>query len=229
MDIVDGQGKVASGMHGYIFNTEQHKNGGGGFGCPAHLSANSSDTSARSACAVIPHRFNLPCRPSSLDVTAKARTRACGTIGWDNINASIAAITPHLSVPLLREPHVSRASTPDSELCRFYSERIGVAIAWKTLLVPFNSCERFTNPIILGVPTIGHPYYQCTRELDPEGTFLCADGACVNRTVEKLRAGALTAEFQRLRQRVLAQMSDAALARSYRDLFATVLATKVNV
>ena len=168
-------------------------------------------------CAAIPHLFNLNCRSSKLLASEHMRTNgSVAVLGWTpTVHAQVRALRPFVDLPLEAEPK----QEDFKGLCPWYETRVRVAIAWKTNNKSSGACERFTNPIWLNLPTIGHVFYDCQRELDPDGTFLCGDGSCVNRTIESFRTGSLDEPFQRLVQRVKLATRANTIARMYASFF----------
>ena len=174
---------------------------------------------ASQCCAAIPHLFNLKCRPSKLQASEKIRGNgSVAVLGWHNATTTLGvfeSLRPFVDLPLQQEPQTDRFS----RLCSWYETHISVAIAWKTNNKSKGACERFTNPIWLNLPTIGHVFYDCQREFDPEGTFLCGNTSCINRTIQSFRAGLLDEPFQRLVDRVKRATNAEALRKRYASFF----------
>ena len=75
--------------------------------------------------------------------------------------------------------------------------------------------ERFTNPIVYGVPTIGHRSYYSFAHYEHAGPFLCADAPCVRNVIGKLAAGELDAPFAALVAEVTADVDPLLVGLSY--------------
>ena len=177
---------------------------------------------ARPICAAIPHHFNLPCAP----VLNGTRVGVVGT-AWGPKPDVRDALEKRLA--LKRETLVfEEAGKP----CAFF-DRLRVALAWHpdadvdtsiTVYQMEKPAERFTNPIVLGIPTIGYRGYPSYAEYDPDEHFLCDTVKCVREVIRKLDGGQLRSEFAALRARVLDDVSSQANALRYRTLIQSVTA-----
>jgi len=120
-------------------------------------------------CTVIPHHYNLPCKPR-LDRRGK---RTIGLIGWNRNQPVLQQEFRAAGITTVMEPKsglslrggVTKAQREHfrAASCGFYSG-LGVAISWSRPESCYEPNQRFTNPIYLGIPTIGYAH-QVSRSL----------------------------------------------------------------
>jgi len=114
-----------------------------------------------SVCTVIPHYYNLPCVPR----LARSNTTAVGLLGWDESQHALQRAFRAAGITTVVEPRSQFGATPThaqrerfrATSCAFYSE-LSVAIAWNGAQACYEPNQRFTNPIHLGIPTVGYAH-----------------------------------------------------------------------
>lgn len=119
-----------------------------------------------------------------------------------------------------------RRETAYKTPCAFFAA-IDIALAWSNPKhtsqrdLMRKPAERFTNPIVLNIPTIGSTALASFR-LPGGGAapFLCSRAAAVLPLVLRIARGELEAEFRALRRQVLADVGAAAMVLRYRTLLA---------
>jgi len=110
-----------------------------------------------SVCTVIPHHYNLPCAPQ----LGRSNKTAVGLLGWNDMRTVVQQKFREAGIRTVLEPRsgfgfgATRARNFSAASCAFYSE-LGVAIAWNTPQNIYEPNQRFSNPIHLGIPTIGY-------------------------------------------------------------------------
>lgn len=190
-----------------IFNTDEHLN---------------RECCTR-VCMVIPHHCNLPCSNS----VERRGLRRVGLIGWTQASLSVANALQAAGSPADHEPkgrwhtfgHGPPSSGRPAEICSFF-DSLGIAVAWNEDQESYDPAQRFTNPICLGIPTIGYARQASFRAYG--STFLCDTVACIQRRIEQIRTGRLRDEFQTLSRRVRAHVGWKATQGRYQALFAAV-------
>lgn len=162
-------------------------------------------------CAVIPHHVNLAChvRP----IPTAYNNPVIGFVGTQG-KASVS-IPKHLNASVLKE-----YSSPDP--CATFYDKIDIAIAWKKegYLRP---AERFTNPIMFGIPTIGFARFRTFQHYKMADPFLCTTHKCVVQRLQGIMNGSLSKAFRKLRDEVRRDVDGAQVAKLYRSMF-TLLA-----
>ena len=176
-------------------------------------------------CAVVPHHCNLPCN-SSLDRNGPHRV---GLIGWTQASLLIGHELTAGGIRAESEPKgrwhtfgYGRDTGRPAEICRFF-DRLSVAIAWNEEQDGYDPGQRFTNPICLGIPTIGYARQPSFRAHDGSSRFLCDDVDCVRRLIEQIHRGSLRNEFFALSRNVREHVGWAATRRRYLSVFEAVL------
>ena len=101
-------------------------------------------------------------------------------------------------------------------MCPFYAS-LSVAIAWNVGSPDKEPAERFTNPISLGISTVGYARQASIAEYG--GEFVCASATCVHKLVDRIHAGGLRREFDAYRIRVAHDASWNMTRRRYERLF----------
>lgn len=201
-------------------------------------------------CTVIPHYFNLQCTPR-LD---RGANRVIGLVGWESSLAGWESLllnqlnkekrndSAHIWIETEPRPgltirhslwtyshskHEERIRNESRQRqCAFF-ERLRVAIAWNTQDLRsrvYEPGQRFSNPVILGVPTIAYAAQASYNEYNVFGgaQFLCADLRCVRAKIAEIRSGLLDATFAKLRSAVLSTVSWNATQERYIRLFADI-------
>jgi len=138
------------------------------------------------------------------------------------------------SVNLLFEDY--SANSTIAHICSFY-DSINIALAWtnqddslihisaqsskhsskssnskhdntpKYSIYDFKSQERFTNPIMMNIPTIGYDKYQSFRHYNGSQDFLCPDLGCVKNLISRILLNDdIRRLFQQLRQNVMQEV-----------------------
>ena len=218
LDVVDGLAEfgggrtlqaserlMALGFHAQIFNSEHE----------AQLFC------AAPRCRAVPHFFNLqrcadkadshPKVPSArLQSIQGRRPLKLGLVGYQSSFHGRPEFTlpPELGNDKASLVHEGR------DACAFFAQ-VDVAIAWvrRNLDNPHKPAERFTNPIVLGIPTIGHPYFKSHAAFASASNFTCSSKQCVAHVIARLHAGELDAGFRQLRKEVWAAANPARVKR----------------
>ena len=170
-------------------------------------------------CAVIPHPCNLPCA----DNVSRRESPRVGLIGWTQASLSIRNALHAANVRIDAEPkgrwhtfgHGHETGRP-AEICSFF-DSLGAAIAWNEDQESYDPAQRFTNPIYLGIPTIGYARQASFRAYG--SAFLCDNVECVRELLKRIRAGQLQDEFEALRSTVRRHVSWKATQMRYEALF----------
>jgi hypothetical protein len=179
-------------------------------------------------CHVVPHFFNLqrcakegqrrPRVPSAwLQSIQGRRPLKLGLVGYQSSFHG----RPEFTLPPELGNHKARLVHEGRDTCAFFAQ-VDVAIAWvrRKLDNPHKPAERFTNPIVLGIPTIGNPYFKSHTAFASASNFTCSSEQCVAHVIARLHAGELDAGFRRLQSEVWAAVSP---ARVKRDLLTFLL------
>lgn len=169
-------------------------------------------------CSVIDHPYNLRCQPRR-QPRKQPLSLVVGMVGFSKPDSKITEHVRASNFTLLTERMFSGQKSLDSaphsalsRACAFYSS-IDVAVAWTPDRATPTCCyskpaERFTNPVMLDIPTIGAATYGSFRDVDPSGSFLCDNERCLFQMLEQLRQhrgtwpGTLLPQWEQLRQRV---------------------------
>lgn len=199
------------------------------------------DQCRTSVCAVIPHHFNMECAPR----LNRSANRVVGLIGWENLLeeelrgrgfsqlAGLEIEAEPIPGARVRSTLWTRGKKRSEELlrdesrqlqCAFF-DRLRVAVAWNKQLPAsrmYEPGQRYTNPIVLAIPTIAYAHQASYNEYNEfgGGHFLCANLSCLQSTVAAIRGGALDATFDRMRPAVVASVSWNATRDHYVRLFA---------
>lgn len=207
------------------------------------------------ACVVIPHHYNLKCAardqppsppppppPPPPNLFARLfhgrRLRSCSectnvTIGivGSHDTPLVEALTSAEGVRVVFEPYTLKAtSTHHLGSCGFFNE-IDVAVAWKAayvntqILLDGKPAERLTNPVMIGVPTIGYGGYASFRELN-HPNLSCTTPMCVIDLARKIKAGRLQEAAASQRDCIRKHLSAAMMSQFYGQLFGVAWHTK---
>lgn len=166
-------------------------------------------------CAAVPHHYNLPCEPRAQWQPELAITHPVGLLGWSfNVSNLTMTLAGHVTTPLLSEKDAARHGGSPCD----FMKRVGSAIAWQKALQDA-PVERMANALWLNVPVIAHPHQRAFREYADVGPFLCATGACMNRTLERYARHELDEPYARLRSEVMHDVEPQHVAGLYRRAF----------
>jgi hypothetical protein len=121
-------------------------------------------------CISIPHHVNIHCRRHAV---YNARQPVVGLVGHVNADARLMGL-------LFKRYRVVREG---ANPCAFFNS-IDVAIAWKKDMEFHSPQERFTNPIVFNIPTIGHRFHASYRDYANGDAFLCGDAECMLSKLE---------------------------------------------
>ena len=213
LDVVDGlkefggnyslqasQRLVARGFHAQLFSSEHE--------VQAYCAA--------PHCRAAPHFFNLQhCiswgrRTGWASERLQSRPLRLGLVGYQRGFAGLPASRywPAFSLPSELAAEGAKIVHEGADTCAFFAG-VDVAIAWprKTIDHRDKPAERFTNPIVLGIPTIGSPYFHSHAAFASAQNFTCSSERCVVRTIARLRSGELDAAFRQLQREVWAEVS----------------------
>jgi hypothetical protein len=152
------------------------------------------------------------------------------------------------SINLLFEDYSANSTMAD--ICSFY-DRINIALTWTSqddLLIhtsakvsskhsskmlhntpqysiyDFKSQERFTNPIMMNIPTIGYSKYQSFRHYNGSQEFLCSDLRCVQNLISRILFDGMKPMFKQLRHSVMQEVRVESVIAQYTELIAAVVA-----
>jgi hypothetical protein len=218
-----------SGRHGHVLDVIDEPNDKHLRDPRLHAAIFASDWDTRRRCtlpicvAIPQHYNNLPCAPG-------ANGTRVGVVGTSFLPKERDELEKALSLKnetLVGEEH--------GKPCEFFN-RLRVAIAWHkgeevNMSIGVHQmekpAERFTNPVVLGIPTFGYRGYPSYAEYDADEGFLCGTVDCVREGIRKWDSGQLRSEFAALRARVLDDVSLQANVLRYRTLIESV-ASAVN-
>ena len=140
------------------------------------------------------------------------------------------------SINLLFEDYSANSTMAD--ICSFY-DRINIALTWtsqddllihtsadlssKYSIYDFKSQERFTNPIMMNIPTIGYNKYQSFRHYNGSQEFLCPDLGCVLNLISRILLDGMKPMFKQLRQSVMQEARVESVVAQYTELIAAVV------
>lgn len=171
-------------------------------------------------CLRIPHHYNLNC--SAINTTAPrgvgVTLGVVGTLHRYSSDFNPSQFSLH-NITLRREH-----AYPDP--CSFFRD-IDLALAWCN---PKHSgqrdlarkpAERFTNPVVLGIPTVGCGLLASFR-LPGSSPFLTSSREGVLPLVERLAGGALREEFRVLRESVWRDVAPERVRERYVSLLASL-------
>ena len=204
--------KSLGNFSGQIFNTDDHLR---------------KECCTR-VCAVIPHHCNLPCMYND----ERSELRQVGVVGWTQASLSIGHQLAAHGIKTEAEPKgrwhtfgYGLVTGRPAEICRFF-DGLSVAVAWNEEMDGYDPGQRFTNPICLGIPTIGFSRQASFQAHEGSSRFLCSDVECVRRLVEQIHAGTLSSEFQTLSEGVRQHVSWPATRTRYETVFEQVLTSR---
>ena len=171
-------------------------------------------------CVRIPHHYNLKCTEHQpLQVNMSDRKLIIGIVGT----------LKHYGQDFLRQESeflkhnlLLKRESLYKKPCKFFND-IDIALAWtnpkhmtKRDLIR-KPAERFTNPIVLNIPTIGTSELASFRIAGSE-PFLTSDPNGVLPMAIKILRGELTAEFSVLRKNVLMDVDPVRILAKYQSL-----------
>lgn len=100
---------------------------------------------------------------------------------------------------------------------------IDIAIALKHYITShtdkynYKPAERFTNPIMLNIPTIGYYEYESFKYYGTD--FLCTNLDCIEKIIDGIVLNNMNKTFYNLRKNVLYQLDINNIRRVYNELF----------
>lgn len=189
-------------------------------------------------CAVVPHHNNL--RPKllanecTLDPGTQRsrppgrRARPIGIIGTQCDTKLQMDLEKVWMERVRREPYYNATSQGLQRACHFYSS-VDAVVAWKQFKwhgqspshapnILWKPPTRYTNTVLLGVPTIAYAGYRAYQELAPP-ELLCYSEECVHDTIMLLRAGKLDVQVRQQQRCVTAMFSNHEIASRYEQVF----------
>jgi len=237
--------------HGVIFNTDLYKQKFCHKSNHVKLKNHRQQITSMT-CMVIPHHYNLQCKVHSEEDamlqqkdngTSVAKSRInVGVIGSKQnrnhlFNPQVVRDFRSRSINLLFEDYSANSTMAD--ICSFY-DRINIALTWtsqddllihtsadlssKYSIYDFKSQERFTNPIMMNIPTIGYNKYQSFRHYNGSQEFLCPDLGCVQNLISRILFDGMKPMFKQLRQSVMQEVRVESVVAQYTELIAAVVA-----
>ena len=170
-------------------------------------------------CAVIPHHFNL----DVCNRTRPLRKNGVGLVGTSYTRDSVAHLEHNFGLKLVAEVI--------GQPCAFFRS-IRIAIAWKGARSlkyedapggneQVKPAERYTNPVNLGIPTVGYRGYRSFREYGD--TFLCGNYSCLQSLIERIDSGELDSAFKHQQQLVARDTGAEATTIRYQALFVAAM------
>ena len=192
-----------------VFRRQSHRFDGQIFNSNKHM----EHECVRPYCVVIPHPFNFPC-PSRL---SRARLRPLvGLIGYSKPPpGELATLRSTWNVSVIREP------SSFDRACSFF-DSLTMAIAWNKGQPDNQPAERFTSPVVLGIPTVGYLQQASMAEYGDE--FLCGSIECIAEMVRRVHAGEMRRRFSAFRRDVIADVTWNATVKRYEALLREVRA-----
>ena len=187
-------------------------------------------------CAVVPHHSNLRPKLLANGCTLDPGTQRTRPPGRHAIGIVGSQCDTKLQMDLekvwmervKREPYFNATSKGLERSCLFYST-VDAVVAWKqfkwhgqspahTPHILWKPPTRYTNTVLLGVPTIAYAGYRAYQELAPP-ELLCYSEECVHDTIMLLRAGKLDVQVRQQQQCVTAMFSNHEIASRYEQVF----------
>jgi hypothetical protein len=201
---------------------------------------------------VIPHHYNLQCKVHSAKDAMLQQKDKGTSVAKSRINVGVIGSKQnrnHLFDPQVVRDFRSRsinllfedysANSTMADICSFY-DRINIALTWtsqddllihtsadltsKYSIYDFKSQERFTNPIMMNIPTIGYNKYQSFRHYKGSQEFLCPDLGCVQNLISRILLDGMKPMFKKLRQSVMQEVRVESVVAQYTELIAAVVA-----
>ena len=190
-----------------VFRRLSHRFDGQIFNSNKHM----EQECVRRYCIVIPHPFNFPCTPK----LSRSRLRPLvGLIGYNKSPpGELATLRRAWNVSLVREPVGFERACP-------FLDSLTMAIAWNQGQPDNQPAERFTSPIVLGIPTVGYLHQASMAEYGDE--FLCGSIECLADMVQRIHAGEMRRRLSAFRREVIADVSWNATVKRYEALFREV-------
>lgn len=147
-------------------------------------------------------RWRAPLSPSARSVgIISSRSDGKLAANLQMWNESVQIEPRYATKPPAAE-HAAPVATDEwrAATCRFY-QSIDVAVAWKAFKrqgqdaphrydILYKPAERYTNAVMLGLPTIAYAGYRSQAALSPP-PLQCLTEKCVHDTVRQIRAGSL--------------------------------------
>ena len=192
-----------------VFRRQSHRFVGQIFNSNKHM----EHECVRPYCTVIPHPYNFPCASR----VSRARLKPLvGLIGYSKPPpGDLTTLRRTWNVSVIREP-----SSFDSA-CPFF-DRLTMAVAWNKGQPDNQPAERFTSPVVLGIPTVGYLQQASMAEYGDE--FLCGSIECITEMVRRVHAGEMHRRFSAFRRDVLRDVTWNATKERYEALFREVRA-----
>ena len=192
-----------------VFRRQSHRFDGQIFNSNKHM----EHECVRPYCTVIPHPYNFPCASR----VSRARLKPLvGLIGYSKPPpGDLTTLRRTWNVSVIREP-----SSFDSA-CPFF-DRLTMAVAWNKGQPDNQPAERFTSPVVLGIPTVGYLQQASMAEYGDE--FLCGSVECITEMVRRVHAGEMHRRFSAFRRDVLRDVTWNATKERYEALFREVRA-----
>ena len=192
-----------------VFRRQSHRFVGQIFNSNKHM----EHECVRLYCTVIPHPYNFPCASR----VSRARLKPLvGLIGYSKPPpGDLTTLRRTWNVSVIREP-----SSFDSA-CPFF-DRLTMAVAWNKGQPDNQPAERFTSPVVLGIPTVGYLQQASMAEYGDE--FLCGSIECITEMVRRVHAGEMHRRFSAFRRDVLRDVTWNATKERYEALFREVRA-----
>lgn len=136
---------------------------------------------------------------------------------YDRINIALAWTTQ-------ADSSIIQTSTQSSSSKHSSSKQSSSDKAPLYNIYDFKSQERFTNPIMMNIPTIGYSKYQSFRHYNGSQDFLCPDLGCVQNLISRIILYGMKRMFQQLRQSVMQEVRVESVIAQYTELISTVVA-----
>ena len=114
---------------------------------------------------------------------------------------------------------VIREPSSFDRACSFF-DSLTMAIAWNKGQPDNQPAERFTSPVVLGIPTVGYLQQASMAEYGDE--FLCGSIECITEMVRRVHAGEMRRRFWAFRRDVIPDVTWNATTKRYEALFRAV-------
>jgi len=179
-------------------------------------------------CQAIPHSFNLPCGESKAGLLTEQ-----GTEGFDFqpnrklklIIFNWASVLPLAIIKMIKTLEekgweIVRESNLNVDCSRYADASAGLAWRKTSQLGPrwrHSPSERFTNGVMMNIPTIGHAGMHSFKDFDGASEFLCWDAQCVLRKLDRLKKNpsSFSQAWKQLRRSVREKVGTETLLRQY--------------